>query len=98
MKIGMPHQIDITTKATAGEITVVYFVKPVYYIYIENKSSTYTLYVSFDYGESWIDIATSKTIEFEPLSTSGEKPAILIKSDGASQPARIIYREVLSND
>ena len=93
MKIGVPKQIDVTTKGTAGEITTITFEKPVYYIFIENKSSTDTLYVSFDMGETWIDIATGKSIEFEPFATKG-KPIVLLKSDGANQPVRIIYRFV----
>ena len=93
MKIGVPKQLNVTTKPTAGEITTITFKKPVYYIFIENKSSSDTLYVSFDMGESWIDIATGKSIEFEPFATKG-KPIILLKSDGANQPVRIIYRLV----
>ncbi len=98
MKIGVPKQLNITTGATAGEITRVTFQKPVYSILVENKSTTDTLYVSFDMGETWIDIATGKTFPFngsllETFTTMG-KPIILLKSDGASQPARIIYRLV----
>ena len=98
MKIGSPKQVDITTGATAGEITRVTFQKPVYSILVENKSTTDTLYVSFDMGETWIDIPTSTKFPFdgsflEPFTTMG-KPTVLLKSDGASQPARIIYRFV----
>jgi len=93
MNIGMPKQLNITTKATAGEITRVTFNKPVYSIIVENKSTTDTLYVSFDMGETWIDIATGKAFEVEPFATAG-KPIVLLKSDGVSQPARIIYRFV----
>lgn len=99
MKIGMPKQLDITTKTTAGEITTVTFKKPVYSISIENKSSSYTLYASFDMGETWIDIPASAKFPFngaflKPFATKGESPIVLLKSDGTSQPARIIYRLV----
>ena len=93
MKIGVPKQLNITTKETAGEITQIIFKKPVYSIIIENKSDTNTLYVSFDMGESWIDIATGEAFEVEPFATKG-KPIILLKSDGANQPVRVIYRLV----
>ena len=99
MKVGAPKQLNITTGATAGEITTVAFKKPVYSIMIENKSTTDTLYVSFDMGETWIDLAAGKTFPFngsflEPFVTKGESPIVLLKSDGTSQPARIIYRFV----
>jgi len=95
MKIGVPKQLNITTEETAGEITKIIFKKPVYSIIIENKSDTNTLYVSFDMGESWIDIATGEAFEVEPFVTKG-KPIVLLKSDGASQQCRIIYRFVES--
>ncbi len=93
VKVGVPKQLDITTSSTAGAITTVVFNKPVYSIFIDNKSTTYTLYVSFDMGETWIDIATQDTLPVEPFTTKG-KPVVLVKSDGASQNARIIYRFV----
>jgi|Deesub1362A_J573_1020465.scaffolds.fasta_scaffold00652_19 hypothetical protein len=93
VKVGVPKQKDITTSSTAGEITTVIFNKPVYSIIVENKSTTDTLYVSFDMGETWIDIATEDTFEDEPFTTKG-KPIVLLKSDGTSQSARIIYRFV----
>ena len=93
MKIGVPKGLNVTTKPTAGEITTITFEKPVYYISIKNKSSSDTLYVSFDMRESWIDIAPGETIEIEPFATKG-KPIILLKSDGTNQPVRIIYRFV----
>jgi len=93
MKIGVPKQLDITTKATAGEPRVIIFKKPVYSIIIENKSTSSTLYVSFDMGETWIDIDIDETFEDEPFQTKGT-PIVLLKSDGASQPTRIIYKLV----
>lgn len=94
MKIGVPKQVDITTGATAGEITRVTFQKPIYSILVENKSTTNTLYVSFDMGETWIDIETGSNFSVEPFVTKGESPIVLLKSDGTSQPVRIIYRFV----
>jgi len=93
LKIGVPKQLDITTKSTAGEITTVIFKKPVYSITIENKSTTDVLYVSFDMGETWIDIDTGASFSDEPFATKGA-PIVLLKSDGTSQPARIIYKFV----
>jgi len=91
MKVGPPKQVDITTKSTAGAISTVIFEKPVYEIIVRNKSSTDVLYVSFDMGETWIDIATGSERGFENFADKG-KPVVLLKSDGTSQPAGIIYR------
>ena len=93
MIIGVPKQLNITTKDTAGEITTIIFKKPVFSIIIENKSTTDTLYVSFDNGETWINLAAGEKIIFEPFITKG-KPIVLLKSSGSSQPVRIIYRFV----
>ena len=94
MKIGVPKQRDVITKPNAGEISTVIFNKPVYSIMIENKSTTYTLYVSFDMGETWISLETGDSLSVEPFATKG-KPIVLLKSSGASQPVRIIYRLIL---
>jgi len=93
MKIGVPKQRDVTTKSNAGEISTVIFNKPVYSISIQNKSTTDTLYVSFDMGETWISLETGEKIDVVPFVTKG-KPIILLKSSGASQPVKIIYRLV----
>ena len=92
MIIGVPKQLNITTKDTAGEITTLVFEKLVYSIQIKNKGSS-KLYVSFDYGESWIEIDPNEEIKVEPFVTkSKQKPIVLLKSDGANEPVRIIYR------
>jgi hypothetical protein len=94
IKVGLPKQLDITTKSTAGAITRVIFDKPVYSILVDNLSTTDTLYVSFDMGETWISLRVSdQPLELEPFATKG-KPIVLLKSDGTSQPARIVYRTV----
>ena len=93
MKIGMPKSISGETKATAGEITTITFKKPVYSIIVENESTSYNLFVSFDMGECWIKIRPEKYLSVEPFATKG-KPVVLLKSDGASQPYQIIYRFV----
>lgn len=93
IKVGVPKQIDITTKATAGEITRVIFNKPIYTLIIDNKSTTDTLYVSLDMGETWIDITAGSREKFEPFTTKG-KPIVLLKSSGVNQAVRLIYRMV----
>mgnify|MGYP000557146432 CR=1 FL=1 len=91
MKVGPPKQQDITTKSTAGEITTVIFEKPVYSIIVRNKSTTSVLYASFDMGETWVEIPTSSHFTVEPFAEKG-KPIVLLKSDGSSQPAAVVYR------
>ena len=90
--ISVPKALDITTKATAGEITRITFKKPIHTVEIKNKSTTDTLYVSFDFGETWIALDTGEEKKFENLPKS-LKLTVLLKSSGVSQPARIIYRE-----
>jgi len=91
MKVGPPKQIDITTKSTAGAISTVIFEKPVYEIVVRNKSTTDTLYVSFDMGETWIDISPETDFSVDNSAEKG-KPVVLLKSDGTSQPAAVVYR------
>ena len=88
----MPKELNITTKSIAGEITTITFKKPVYSVLIENRSEKYALYVSFNMGEDWIKIPCG--FGYYDLFASMGKPIILLKSDGESQPVRIVYRLV----
>ena len=92
MIVGVPKQLNITTKDVAGEITTLVFEKLVYSIQIKNKGNS-KLYVSFDNGESWIELEPGEEIKVEPFVTkSKQKPIVLLKSDGTNEPVRVIYR------
>jgi|GEM_PF-1370182 len=90
--LGPPKGEDITTDPTPGNVTVVNFEKPIYEILIRNKSTTDTLYVSFD-GKSWIDIPAEAELFVDNLVE--ETLSLWIKSDGASQPVSLIYRHIV---
>lgn len=91
--IGVPKQLNITTK-NAGEITTLVFEKLVYSIQIKNKGNS-KLYVSFDFGETWVELDPGEEIKVEPFVTkSKQKPIVLLKSDGVNEPVRIIYRVI----
>jgi len=94
LELTPPKVIEGTTSDTAGEPTSVTIDGIVFDMVIINKSIDYSLYVSFDFGNTYIEIPPDSALPI--LFGSFANPLILIKSDGASQPYKIIYRLRLS--
>jgi len=90
LELSVPKAISGTTSATAGEPTAITISGDVFEVTIYNMSADYNLYVSFDFGDTWITIPPD--CAHSRIFGSLPDPVILVKSDGASQPFEIHYR------
>ena len=90
LELSVPKTVSGTTSSTAGEPTTVTIEGNVFELTVRNKSVDYSLYVSFDYGDTWVEIPPDSYLPM--LFGSLPDPLILVKSDGSSQPYEIIYR------
>jgi len=90
LKLSSPKQVSGTTSSTAGEPTSVSIEGIVFEMVVVNKSEDYSLYVSFDMGDTYIEIPPDSYLPI--IFGSFADPTILVKSDGASQDYNIIYR------
>jgi hypothetical protein len=62
----------------------------VFELVVWNRSADYDLYVSFDFGSTWVRVPADSIASI--FLGSFPDPLILVKSDGASQYFAIIYR------
>jgi len=90
LELSEPKSITGTTSSTAGEPTPISISGNVFEVVIYNKSIDYNLYVSFDFGDTWVTIPPD--CAHARLFGSLPDPVILVKSDGASQPFEVHYR------
>ena len=90
LELSEPKVVEGTTSDTAGEPVPVFIEGIVFEVIIVNKSVDYSLYVSFDFGDTYIEVPPDSALPI--LFGSFADPLILFKSDGASQPFKIIYR------
>jgi len=90
LELSEPKSISGTTSSTAGTPTAITISGNVFEIVIYNKSTDYNLYISFDFGDTWITIPPD--CAHSRIFGSFPDPVILVKSDGASQPFEVYYR------
>jgi hypothetical protein len=90
LELSILYAIEGTTPPTAGTPVTVRISGNVFELVALNRSADYDMYVSLDFGATWIrvppDCALRVTLGAFP------DPLVLVKSDGASQPFAIIYR------
>jgi len=90
LELSEPKSISRTTSSTAGEPTPITISGNVFEVSIYNKSVDYDMYVSFDFGDTWITIPPD-TMHMQILGSFSD-PVLLVKSDGASQAYEVRYR------
>jgi len=90
LELSEPKTITGTTSSTAGTPTIITISGNVFEVVIYNKSVDYSLYVSFDFGDTWITIPPD--CAHSRIFGSFPDPVLLVKSDGASQTFEIHYR------
>ncbi|MEM0121266.1 MAG: hypothetical protein QW688_07515 [Thermoprotei archaeon] len=64
----------------------------VYDVVVVNRSVDYSLYVSFDGGNRYVEVSPDSALVVV-LATGNV--AVAVKSDGASQPFKLVYRLML---
>jgi len=90
LELSEPKAISGTTSSTANTSSAITIGGNVFEITIYNKSIDYNLYVSFDFGDTWITIPPDSA--HLRIFGSFPDPVLLVKSDGASQTFEIHYR------
>jgi len=90
LELSEPKVISGTTSSTAGEPTPVTITGAVFEVEVYNTSTDYSLYVSFNLGDSWLTVPPD--CELDVLLGGMADPVLLVRSDGASQPFIIVYR------
>jgi len=90
LELSEPKSISGTTSSTAGTPTAVTVSGNVFEVVIYNRSVDYNLYVSFDFGDTWVTIPPD--CAHARILGSFADPVLLVKSDGVSQTFEIHYR------
>jgi len=90
LELSPPKYIEGSTSSNVNEPIPVTIEGNVFEMIIYNKSLDYNIYVSFDYGDTYIKIEPDHALRC--LFGSLPDPLILIKSDGANVSYEIIYR------
>ena len=90
VELSPPKSISGTTSSTAGDVIPISIEGNVFELVVRNKSLDYSLYISLDFGDTWIEIPADSQAVF--LLGGLADPVILVKSDGASQSFVIVYR------
>lgn len=92
IELSEPKVIRGETSPTAGEPISVAIEGIVFEVAIYNLSEDYNLYVSFDFGDTYVTVEPDSFLRV--LFGAFPDPLLLLKSDGASQPFEIVYRLV----
>jgi len=90
LELSEPKSIAGATSSTAGAPTAITISGTVFEVGIYNQSADYSLYVSFDFGDTWITVPPDSVLQ--ALLGGMADPVILLRSDGSSQPFMIVYR------
>ena len=90
LELSPPYVYEGTTSSSAGTPTPVSLKGNVFELVAWNRSADYDLYVSLDFGSTWVRVPADSAATF--LLGSLADPLVLVKSDGASQPFTLIYR------
>jgi hypothetical protein len=90
LELSPPYSVEGTTSGTAGTPTPISIRGNVFELVVWNRSADYDMYVSLDFGSTWVRIPADSMATF--FLGSFPDPLILVRSDGASQPYTIYYR------
>jgi len=90
LELSEPKSISGTTGSTAGVPTPVSLSGVVFEVEVYNMSTDYSLYVSFNLGDSWLTVPPD--CELDVMLGDMADPVLLVRSDGESQPFIIVYR------
>ena len=92
LRLSAPVQVVGQTSSTPGEPTLVSIDGVVYDLVVVNRSVDYSLYVSFDGGNRYVEVAPDSALV---VVLAAGNVAVAVKSDGASQPFKVVYRLML---
>jgi hypothetical protein len=90
LELSPPYSVEGTTSGTAGTPTPISIKGNVFELVVWNRSADYDMYVSLDFGSTWVRIPADSMATF--FLGSLPDPLILVRSDGASQPFTVYYR------
>lgn len=90
LELSPPYSVEGTTSSTAGTPTPISIKGNVFEIVVWNRSADYDMYVSLDFGATWVRVPADSVATI--FLGSFADPLVLVKSDGASQPFSIVYR------
>jgi len=90
LELSPPYVYEGTTSSSAGTPTPISIKGIVFELAVWNRSADYDLYVSLDFGSTWVRVPADSIASI--FLGSFPDPLILVKSDGASQSFTIIYR------
>jgi hypothetical protein len=90
LDLSPPYSVEGTTSSTAGSPTPISIRGNVFELVVWNRSADYDMYVSLDFGSTWIRVPADSIVPV--FLGSLADPLILVKSDGASQPFTVLYR------
>jgi hypothetical protein len=90
LELSPPCAYEGTTSSTAGTPTPIPIRGNVFELSVWNRSADYDMYVSLDFGSTWIRVPADSMATL--FLGSLADPLVLVKSDGASQPFALMYR------
>jgi len=90
LELSPPYVYEGATSSSAGTPTPIPIKGNVFELVVWNRSADYDMYVSLDFGSTWVRVPADSIATI--FLGSFADPLVLVKSNGASQPFSIMYR------